>query len=207
MTGSKFIEISLTERDAYARSPFAPKEAAAKVVSALLADEPLIETSLSEATVHRPQRGRIWVASFTGPAGGQVWRSTRLTDQHQALRLAKRWEAEARAERERRKPMITKPTLRVRRSDPYLERGLLTQKEVALLLNMSERGVREAEKRAIRKLFNHPALRQIWKQYLTGELDEQVFILTPKEIAALFHLARSSEERLLIYKVLRLIQA
>lgn len=198
--------MELIEHGAHGRSPLDTQKAATAIINALLADESLAEGAVSESSVHRPKRGQVWVAAFTSAAGGQVWKSTGLTNRGRAMSLARRWEAEARAERERRKPMITKPRLRVRDCEPGFGRGLLTQKEVALLLNMSERGVREAEKRAIRKLFNHPALREIWQQYLAGELDEQTLILTPQEIAALFRLACNSQERLLIHKVLRLIQ-
>ena len=38
----------------------------------------------------------------------------------------------------------------------------LTQKEVALVIGMSERGVRAVERRALDKLRRHPALREIW---------------------------------------------
>ena len=48
-------------------------------------------------------------------------------------------------------------------------------------------------------------LRQVWQQYLVGELDEHQPILTAEEIQALFTVARTPEERDLIQKVLRLI--
>ena len=163
---------------------------------------------LWETTVHRPRRSRVWVATFTGPAGGQVWKSTGLTDQDQAIRLAKSWEVEARAERARVGRTVRKPRLRVRRQEPGIEQsGSLTQREVALLLNMSERGVREVERRAFEKPRNHRLLRQVWRQYLAGELDEQQLMLTHQEIEALFDVTRTPEEWRLLEKVLRLIQS
>ncbi len=42
-----------------------------------------------------------------------------------------------------------------------------------MVLKMSERGVREVERRAFKKLRDHPLLKQIWRQYLAGGLDEQ----------------------------------
>src|SRR5439155_35193 len=102
---------------------------------------------------------------------------------------------------------LRKPILRARRQQPgTTPSGMLTQKQVAQLLNMSERGVREIERRAFQKLRQHPMLRQVWQQYLVGELDEHQPILTAEEIQALFTVARTPEERDLIQKVLRLIE-
>jgi hypothetical protein len=97
------------------------------------------------------------VATFTGAAGGQVWRSTGLTDRAQALLVARRWEAQARAERATRGQRPNKPLGRIRQSAQGTTIGL-TQKEVSLLLGMSERTVRAIEHRAIQKLKNHPLL-------------------------------------------------
>ena len=84
---------------------------------------------------------------------------------------------------------------------------MLTQKEVAQLLNMSERGVRAVERRAFEKLRQHAILWQAWQQFLAGELDEHEVNLTTEEVPALFNLARTSQERALLQKVLRLIQS
>src|SRR5260370_37463343 len=73
--------------------------AASCIVSCLLDERPLATAPLHEASVHRPARSRVWVATFTGPAGRQLWRRTGLTDRQPALLLAKRWDAAARAER------------------------------------------------------------------------------------------------------------
>jgi hypothetical protein len=89
----------LIERGRDGRLPSDARQAATIIVDALLCDELLGETAVFEATVHLPKRGKIYLATFTGPAGGQVWRTTGLSDRRQALTLAKRWEAQARAQR------------------------------------------------------------------------------------------------------------
>jgi len=160
---------------------------------------------LREASVHRSRGSQIFAATFTGPLGGQVWRSTGLTDHDHALLLAQHWEAEARAQRVKLGRTPSKPGTRVYRSQTGTRIGL-SQKEVAQILNMSERGVRAVECRALRKLRNHPLLKNLWSQYLSGELDEQNWVLDPAEIAALFDLARTPEERQLIEKVLTIVQ-
>lgn len=173
------------------------------IVEVLLGDELLTYLTISEATVHLPKRSRVWQAVFTGPEGGQVWRSTGLTNQEQALLVAKKWERESRAERAKLGPR--RPAIRVRRTTPLTGTGPLTQREVAVLLNISERAVKAIERRAIQKLCNHPVLRKVWRQFLSGELDEDHLILTSEEFQALFHLARTMEERLILQKVLHLI--
>ena len=120
--------------------------------------------------------------------------------------LAKRWEAEARAQRARLGRTARKPVLRVRHSEPGAGAGPLTQREVAQLLGISERTVRQIERRAMQKLFSHPVLRQVWQDYLSGQLDEEDVRLTAAESAALFSLVQNPTERRLIQKVLRLTQ-
>jgi hypothetical protein len=152
---------------AYTALPPTPQEAAEAIVGVLLGDVPVCE-----AGVYRPRRGQVWVASFTGPTGGQTWRSTGLTDRTQALLRAKNWEAKALAQRTRLGPRLRKPNLRVGRGQPGVSAALLSQKEVAQLLRMSERGVRAIERRAFQKIRNHPLRRRAWNQYLSGELEE-----------------------------------
>jgi hypothetical protein len=137
---------------------------------------------LIEASVRLPSRGHRWIAVFTGvQPDTQVWRSTGLTDYDAALALAKKWEAQAKAER-RSSPRMSGP--RGRR-----DLGGLTQKEVALLLRMSERAVRQIEKRALAKLRRHPLLRQLWRDHQQADLEEAHFELTHAEMAALQALA------------------
>jgi hypothetical protein len=173
------------------------QEAASRIASFLLHESPLADVMVCEASVHRGKRSLVWVASFTGPAGGQIWRSTGLTNRTQALLLARRWEMTARAQR----------SLSGRRSRAYAT-GVegLSQREVAILLGISERAVRLVERRAFQKLFSHPALRRIWRQYLAGELDEHQAALTAEEIRALFKLVRNIQEWLVLQKVTRLIR-
>jgi|SRR5882762_2116653 len=179
-----------------------------RVAATELANRLLNEDSwneISEASVHRPARSEIWQAAFTSASGGQRWKSTGLRDRNRALQLARRWEAEARAERERLGRVSRKPVLRVRHSGSGMSIGL-TQREVAQVLKISERAVREIERRALRKLLNHPTLRQIWQDYLSGTLEERDSRLTRVEIEALFALARDQEEYRVIEKALLLIQ-
>lgn len=82
----------------------------------------------------------------------------------------------------------------------------LTQREIATILRVSERAVRNIERRAIKKLLAHPGLRQIWKDYLSGQLDEGELALTPREVEALFGLVRTREEWLVVRKVLRVMR-
>jgi len=181
--------------------PTGIKSMAEQVVAILLDEAPV---RLAEASLHRSKGSRIWQAAFTGPRGGQIWRSTGLTNREQALLLARKWEAEAREARGKLGGTAKKAICRVRRSASGARVGL-SQKEIALLLNMTERGVREVERRAIQKLRSDPLLRHIWREYLAGQLDEQQLTLTSDEIGALFNLARTPEERHVIRKVLRLI--
>ena len=162
MTATERTEISLPRQGVRWRLALDWPKAATTIVSTLLGEEPLAEAPVCEASVHRPQRSRVWVATFTGPSGGRIWKSTGMTDRVQALVLAKHWEAKARAQRDRLGRPLRKPILRVRGQEPgTAPSGFLTQKEVALLLNMSERGVREIERRAFQKLRQHPLLRQV----------------------------------------------
>src|SRR5262252_5837438 len=112
-----------------------------RIINILLGEEPLSVAGICEASVHLPRRGRIWQASFTGPNGGQVWKSTGLINREQALLVARRWEKDARIQRERLGLMPRLPFLRVRHSGSGNQGELLTQREVALLLGISERAV------------------------------------------------------------------
>ena len=176
-----------------------------------LADFLLEDATVSdvlESSVHRAKHGKVWIATFTGPEGGQVWRSTGLTDREQAVRVARRWEAQARAERLRRSHEPKKALIRVRHSEPGTAADLFTQKEIAMAWKISERSVRRLERSAIQKLRRHPELRQLWQKYLAGQLVEEALpALSREEIAALFGLARTEEERSLIRKILQVVQA
>ena len=157
--------------------------------------------SVTEATVRLPPRSTRWVAVYSGAEPGQqIARSTGLTDREAALRLARKWEAEARAIRQSRKVAKAARTS-----------FALTQAETALLLNISERAVRAIEKRALRKLRRHPALRDLWREYepclseVSPGVDEGARGLTPEEIEALLGLAKTPIERQALRRVLGLV--
>ena len=173
------------------------------VVAHLLDQKPPL---LAEASVHLPRRGTRWVAVFTGPEPGrQIWRSTGLTDRTAALALAQKWEIQARRQRLAQGSRPRPSPIRVRRSP--LETGIparLTQKEVAALLNMSERGVRNVEKRALAKLRRHPALRTLWGQ-IKGETSESATAWSAEEVAALFALADGPVERQALKRLFGLV--
>lgn len=190
LSSTQVSKVGLPSADLY--------DAAKEIVRFLLTDE--TPALLHEATVHRPKRGRVWVATFAGSDGRQVWRSTGLTNKHQALLVARRWEARARQERmgrPTRKPIV-----------PIGGGGQgLSQREIALFLKISERAVRQIERRAVEKIKRDRQLYQLWQAYLAGELEEAKMELTAVEIEALFGLARTPEEQLVIRKVLRLVHA
>ena len=182
---------------------------AEKIVTVLLDATARVPTRrMLEASVRLPPRGHKWLAVYTGvEPGKQVWRSTGRTDRNAALAQAMAWEKEARRQRAKLGLKPRRPSIRVRRrlADPsgQLSGGAepLSQREVAMIMKISERAVRTIERRAINKLRRHPALREFWAEFATGRrmeklgLDEAEGIeLTPAEIAALFGLARTEEE-------------
>jgi len=181
------------------------KQAASHIVAVLLEEEPLPQIPICEASVHQGRRSKIFIATFTAPAGGQVWKTTGSNDYHEALMLARKWEAEARAQPVRLGRSPRKPNIRVSGGGQSTG-GPLTQEEVAKVLKISVRCVRENERRALIKLRNHPLLKQLWRQFLSGELDEDDSTLTPLEIEALFDLAATVEELGLIEKIVWMIQ-
>jgi hypothetical protein len=95
------------------------------------------------------------------------------------------------------------PLVRSRCGTGRSETGL-TQKEVALVMGMSERGVRAVERRALDKLRRHPALRALWTEWI-GEGTAQDVELTDAEIAALYNLARTEAERRAVDKMMRMM--
>lgn len=182
------------------------------VVSTLLGEQ-----LLPEASVHLPSRGTKWIAVFTGPIPGQqVSRSTGQTDRAAALKLAKEWESEARQQRQGSSRRPRPSSHRVKRQNASGEAPAeagLTQREVALLLGMSERAVRNIEKRALAKLRAHPDLRGLFDEILgleglhesrsQADGDLVYFELTPGEARAILSLGCSPEERLLMVRLMR----
>jgi hypothetical protein len=158
--------------------------------------------ALIEASVHRPKRGRRWIASFRDHSGQQRWRSTGQTDRRAALMVAQALEREARRARAEQGE-LGKPVVRARPGSSGL-----TQKEVALLLGMSERGVRAVERRALEKLRRHPALRAIWRELIGEGASSDVDLeLTDAEVAAICGLARTWAERRAVDKMMVLVSA
>lgn len=171
---------------------------------------------LLEASVRLPVRGTRWIAVYTGvEPGKQVWRSTGLTDRNAALAKALAWEKEARVRRaalglKPREPSIRAPRGRLSdfgRVTPGL--GPLSQREVAMILRISERAVRNIERRALEKLRRHPLLGELWAELsIEGSTQEARgeqgpgTDLTPAEIAALMTLAQTEEELQALDKLL-----
>ena len=185
-----------------------------RIVEILIeSDGQVCARNLVEASVHLPHRGRRWVATFRDGTGRQVWRSTGLRDRKPALTQAQEWENEAKSQRAAQGRLPRKPTIRVRPGSGERELGLLTQREVALILRISERSVRAIEKRAFDKLRRHPALREFWREHETGEVTEAVFpgpkawVLRSAEITAVYDLAQTPSERRALRKLFGLAQA
>jgi hypothetical protein len=149
------------------------------------------------------------MASYRDETGKQVWKSTGQVDRAAAQAIADRLEREARAKRAAQAPRPKKPTIRVRPGSAEHAVGLLSQKEVALFLKISERAVRETERSAFQKIRNHPLMRQFWREWEGGEIDEAAhgseWQLSDCEIAAVYKLARTLEEREVLSKVMALI--
>jgi len=173
------------------------------------ADGTVCARSLIEVSIHLPRRGTRWIASFRDETGRQVWRTTGLRDHKRALALAKEWEAEAKSKRAAQGALPRKPTIRVRRGSGEEAIGLMTQREVATIMRISERAVREIERRAFEKLRRH--LRDVWREWLTGEVEESAlqiiadWTLTRAEIAAVNDLAETPEERKALRKLLAMV--
>jgi hypothetical protein len=156
-----------------------------------------------EASVHRPHRGRIWVATYRDGSGRQFWRSTGLTDRSAAMIVAQELERAARRERSDQANLIGEPVVRLRHGSGKSGPGL-TQREVGLILRISERAVREIERRAIDKLRCHPVLRAIWRQIGEAVGSAEDLDLSRAEMAALYALARTPAERQALRKLVSL---
>ena len=168
--------------------------------------------SLVEVSVHLPSRGTRWIASFRDETGQQIWRTTGLREKGAALALGRHWEQEAKRKRVSQGALPPKPTIWVRPGSGEEAIGLLTQKEVAMILRISERSVREIERRAFEKLRRHPALTKFWREWTTGEVAEAVrgspseWTLTRAEIAAVYGLAETPVERQALRKLFAMTQ-
>ena len=181
---------------------------AQRLVAQLLEDGSSNATPIQEASVHRSKRSRIWVACLTAAEGVQIWRSTGLTNYQAALTLAREWEAEEKERRAKLGGLPKRTGTRVRRARHEIPTGVgpFTQAETATILKISVRAVREIEHRALKKLRNHPALRDLWRDY-TGALEEAPYALDTAEIQALFDLASTTQEVGLVQKIIAIIAA
>ena len=174
-------------------------------------DGPVSARRLVEVSLHLPRRGTKWVAAFRDANGRQVWRTTGLREREPALVLARRWEAEAKRRRAAQPAAPPKLTIRVRPGSAEKELGCLSQKEVAAILRMPERAVREVERRAFEKLRRHPALKDFWREWTTGQIKETAlrvskqWTLSRVEIAAVYALAETPAEQQALRKLLALM--
>ena len=172
---------------------------------------PVSARRLVEVSIHRPRRGTRWVAAFRDATGRQIWRSTGLRERESALAVAKEWEADAKRKRAAQGAVPPRLTIRVRSGSPEKERGCLSQKEVGAILGMSERAVRDVERRALEKLRRHPSLRDFWREWTTGDIKEtrlpvaKQWTLSRAEIAAVNGLAQTPIERRALRKLLALL--
>ena len=175
-------------------------------------DGPVNIEALIEVSLHLPHRGTRWVAAFRDETGRPTWRSTGLQDRAAALAVAQEWEAQAKRRRASQRALPRKPTMRVLPGSGKRELGLLTQKEVATIMKISERAVREIERRAFDKLRRHPALRDFWREYEKGEINEaavptrSAWMLSRAEVAAVYALARTPDERQALRKLFAMAQ-
>src|SRR5664279_1030337 len=180
-----------------------------RIVEILIAgDGPICVRSLVDASVHKPTRSSRWVASYRDESGRQVWRTTGLRDRKTAMAVAREWEADAKRKRAAQGAVPTRLTIRVRPGSAEKGLGCLSQKEVAAIMGMSERAVREVERRAFEKLRHHPALKNFWREWQTGEIKETAlraakqWPLSRSEIAAVYALAQTRVERQALSKLI-----
>jgi hypothetical protein len=173
---------------------------------------PVCARHLVEVSVHLPRRGSRWVASFRDETGRQVWRTTGLRDREPALVLARRWEGEAKRRQAAQPAAPTRLTIRVRPGSVEKGLGGFSQQEVAAIMRISRRTVREIERRALAKLRSHPALQDFWREWTTGQIKETAlrvskqWTLSRVEVAAVYALARTTVERQALRKLLALTQ-
>lgn len=164
-----------------------------------------IEALIAEASIHLPRRGSKWIAAYRDEHRRRRWKPTGLRNREAALALAQRWEREASKKPLPQGVQPPKPTIRI-------QPGGLSQAEVAAIMRISERTVREIEKRALEKLRRHPALRELWREWERGEIREAGgegapgWAFTPDEMAAVYGLARTPFERQVVSKMIALTQ-
>jgi hypothetical protein len=180
----------------------------------LEADGPLrIYPLINEASVHLPRRGTRWVAAFQDENGRQVWKSTGQRVRAAAQAIADELEAAAKRKRFALGGAPKKPVIRVRRGSGERALGPFTQAETAAIMRISERSVRQLQRSALTKLRNHPALKEFWREWQSGQVSEAViptstgWVLSAAEIEALLALARTPIEKHAIRKLIALTGA
>ena len=108
--------------------------------------------------------------------------------------MGQRWEQEEKQKRLAQGALPRKPVMRVRRGSAEHEVGLMSQAEVAAFMHITQRAVRDIERRAFDKIRRHPGFRDFWNEWLTGEVEEAAsqavadWALTRAEIAAVYAL-------------------
>jgi len=78
------------------------------------------------------------------------------------------------------------------------------------LLKISTRCVRQVERRAFKKLRNHPTLRRLWQEWTGGtspSVEEAANDLSKEDIVVLARLTRTPEERSALFKALIVVWA
>ena len=180
----------------------------------LESDKPLTPwrlIELLEASVHRPRRSSVYVASFVDEWGRQIQKTTGQRDRAQAQAVAKEMAAKAKQRRLAHGNLPQKPSVRVRPGSPEQVAGRLSHREIAALWGLSERTVRKIEREALRKLFHNLELRAFWKEHTSGEIGEAAlpvsedWTLTAKEIGALLAMAKTPVEDSAVAKALVLV--
>jgi hypothetical protein len=172
-------------------------------------DNPPSARYLIEASIHLSTRGKTFNASYRDASGRQVWRTTRLRDPEQALKLAQAWEA---AEQQKRAAQRHPSGKEKEPASPgRLTSGCgFSEAEVAAILHVSQRTVRQDLKRAFAKLRQNPALRELWREWTGGEVEEALQAvsthgnLSPREIALVLSAARTPLEWRALRKLLAL---
>jgi hypothetical protein len=168
---------------------------------------------LLEASVHLPRRGTRWMASYRDEAGRQVWKATGQRDRTAAQAIADELEAEAKRKRDAQGAQPKEPSVRVRVGSGESALGLFTVAETAAIMRVSKRTIAKLQRSAFTKMRNHPALKEFWREWQTGEVEEAAvpthgeLELNRSEIAAVLAMARSPIERHALRKLIRLTGA
>ena len=168
-------------------------------------DNPPSVRSLVEASIHLSTRGKTFIASYRGANGEQIWKTTGLRNREEALKLARAWEEEEKRKRASQGDLPKKGTIQTKQN----RAGALgfSEAEVAAILMVSERTVRADIRRAFAKLRRHPALREFWREWIGGEIEEAGspdWELSQNEITAVLSSAKTPLEVRALRKLIAL---